>query len=360
MDARCIRMTAIPRWHGRSWTGVLVILVVMLVSPCRAESPTLSEAIIALDGWRASFVNVWFIFEVDLARSVDAAGKLGPQTVARNEYYWSESDKFLWDQQQLVAGKQTRHSTFFSDGRQTGRAFYPDNSEHLDALPTMIDVGQRDLSGKSGVKGMLVVPLFGIWDAAECEWFPQLLNGRGENQRVVSVEGTECVEVSYRRGTDPKSLSDTVVLDPTHGYLPLRVVSGSWRAETNSFKWIPPGIWMPSTGFLETQSGRQLWRVLEVKCNEDLPAVKVQMPQPGNGTRVVDRDRHTQSFHGQSGAPPVADPIPKKVNPDHGLKTSPVVARPHSGNWPSASVWFFGLGVAALLASLAVYHKLRS
>ena len=328
-------------------TGVLyVFLGFCTPSACHAELATLDEAMIALENWRASFNSIHITYDIDEG-VIENSSPIAMITVG--EYYWSEAKRFYWYQRFFKDGKQLDQHLDWSDGSICGQANSARGEGQEQAPLTMIGYGRIDATGNIGAQGRAVTPLFGLWQASNCRWLPEVLREQQATTRVISVDGAECLEVIYQQ--HGHSGPTTLVLDPRYSYLPRSMIAG-WDYHVSQFNRFPPGIWMPTVGVLDLKERKQSWEITSVVFNQDIADEKVRIPDPGDRTRIMDIN---EGKAGTQGTPP---PIPEVSDEDERSPMQgpgrPIVAKPHTGIWHSLPLWIAVAGISSLVISVAV------
>jgi hypothetical protein len=144
---------------------------------------------------------------------------------------------------------------------------------------------------------LVIGPLYGLWFNQRNEWLGELLERNlAEFVAVENIEDAACVRLELKQM--PNQFL-TVWLDPDHGYLPRRAVTGpaatgAFHNNVAEFRKLDIGMWFPWSGEFWHPVGREparhtyRWRMHEVRVGEPIAPSRFAPPPIPEGTHVLD------------------------------------------------------------------------
>lgn len=269
----------------------------LIISPSFAADPktdpNLKDAAAALRNWRKAIVNVRLKYQWawDHSKGKPTGGY---------DFIWTDSGQFRLYQWMKKDGTLDNDSLYASDGNRAYHVWRPQGDPPR--TPKWVEIRPPGTG-----TNRLIEPLHGLWFPPRSKWIDELLDaGKAEYVGTDTVSGRNLPKIKLTRANGyPLWLT----LDPRHGYLPVKVDSGSegkrvrFLTEVTEFRRIgTPRIWFPSKGtFRSWVDGKvdmvKPWNVTEVTTNTDLPR-SLFRPHIPDGTEVRDSFRGTVYYQG--------------------------------------------------------------
>jgi hypothetical protein len=332
------------------------LLVAVLVTTAHGDD-RLAEAKQALRDWRNAFVNVRIRFTIEF---LNIAPEEDFETAtSRVEWTWTEDLYCFEDRVMVYDGIAKTRETAGVDANQWYFSMVeisPEGEEFLEFL-TLGDSRGRSTVGRTG---MVVTPLMELWQVQpRCAWLPDVIDELDFTyEGPVEIDGMECVEYSYFQGEGAETMRHRVVLDPSHDYLPRRVVleqvrdpsNNPWNHVVTEFLQTEAGTWFPARGTFECVDGANRWTVDEVVLNSAFDAEYFSPPAPMNGTKVLEGSRPVY-VAGNGEVPDFVAEERSKERVTH-PETQQVVAVPAAA---SGWIWSILLAVAGMVSFFAAW-----
>ena len=296
---------------------VLALLAISIAVPrgglCAAETPwSLDEIKQRIIDWQSRIVTLrvtWRLEGDPQSKSARENNNVGVSRVEHSDFIWTDSGAVRYHHWLTLDGKVVTRTAYLFGSSANWMAHYP-RGESVEPKAMLVQLDNDKSSQR--LYGLVLDPIWGLWFPRAPRW----LGARFE-QGTIKLVGTEtrndCMCPVVLDVCPIYGHETHMVLDPDHGFLPVRVEmpgkGATFVHSVEEFSEAAPGFFFPKRGSSETYMGKELydspqWTIETVELNEPIPDSLWQAPI-ADGTEVFDATTGKSFVHGG-----------KRLNPD--------------------------------------------